>query len=225
MNVQNTRPCTTTSSASTAAKSDAEVPYDTVRIFHSPSTYTFPVAVGVKFVRLYFCSSITDFPTSQSFFSVTANAFTLLSNFSAFIYSQNSSQFSFVKEFVINVQENRKLDLTFVPNPKSFAFINGIEIVSIPNKVYFQGKDVPIKFVDVNAQVYYLDSSTTALENVYRLNVGGSRVEIQDDSGMFRAWSGDDGYYLLRAAVSYKSHANNPEIKYSIYTPDMLLRR
>ncbi|KAH6830323.1 Malectin/receptor-like protein kinase family protein [Perilla frutescens var. hirtella] len=73
------------------------VPYGAARVFHSPFTYTFPVLTGPKFLRLYFYPDIySNFNTSQSFFSVTANAFTLLSNFSAYLCSKNSSQPSFV---------------------------------------------------------------------------------------------------------------------------------
>ncbi|KAI3452196.1 hypothetical protein Pfo_008861 [Paulownia fortunei] len=196
-----------------------QVPYETARVFRSPFTYTFPLLTGPKFLRLYFYpDTYSGFNTSQSFFSVTANTFTLLSNFSAFLNSPSPSDPSFMKEFVINVQENQRLDLTFSPNPNSFAFVNGIEIVSLPDKLYFRGNDVSIKFVD---QLFYLKNDT-ALENLYRLNVGGSNVEIQDDSGptrgMFRAWS-QDVDYIFGADFGYTPHAENLQIKYTAQTP------
>ncbi|KAL8471808.1 hypothetical protein ACS0TY_029150 [Phlomoides rotata] len=158
------------------------------RVFHSPFTYTFPLLSGQKFLRLYFfLADYYNFDASQSFFNVTANGFTLLANFSAFIYSKNSSQPYVRKEFIINIGDNQKLELTFTPIPNSSAFVNLIEIVSIPDKLYFKGNDVPIKFVD---QQFYLNNSI-ALENIYRLNVGGNTVDIQDDSGMFRSWISD----------------------------------
>ena len=179
--------------------------------------YTFPVVKGSKFFRLYFYPSVySDQNTSQSFFSVTANAFTLLSNFSAFLCSKNSSQPSFMKEFVINIEENQRLNLTFSPNPNSFAFVNGIEIVSIPDNLYFRGN--PIRFVN---QLFHLNSNT-ALENLYRLNVGGGMVEIQDDSGptrgMFRAWIPDDDY-IFSADRGWTPHRQNLPIKYMNETP------
>ncbi|KAK4417574.1 Receptor-like protein kinase FERONIA [Sesamum alatum] len=207
------------SSAFSMHPSVFQVPYQTARVFRSSFTYTFPVLTGPKFLRLYFYpDTYSDFNASQSFFSVTANGFTLLSNFSAFLNSPSPSEPSFMKEFVVNVREKQRLDVTFSPNPNSFAFVNGIEIVSIPDKLYFRGNDVPIKFVD---QLFYL-TDDTALENLYRLNVGGSNVEIQDDSGptrgMFRAWSQDDGS-IFGADDGYSPHLENFPISYTKQTP------
>ncbi|KAH6791240.1 Malectin/receptor-like protein kinase family protein [Perilla frutescens var. frutescens] len=208
----------TISSAAAASYMDASVfpvPYQTARVFRSPFTYTFPVSAGHKFLRVYFYPDIySSFNTSQSFFSLTANRFTLLSNFSAYLYSRNPSRPSFSKEFVINVQESQQLVLTFSPNADSFAFVNGIEIVSIPDKLYFKGNDVPIKFFN---QLFYLNDNT-ALENLYRLNVGGSRVEIQDDTGMFRAWSLDDDFIYF-ADYGWTLHREDLQINYTRETP------
>ncbi|KAL8475872.1 hypothetical protein ACS0TY_028504 [Phlomoides rotata] len=60
-----------------------------------------------------------------------------------------------MKEFIINSGDNQKLELTFTPIPNSSAFVKGIEIVSIPDKLYFKGNNVPIKSV---GQLFYLDS-------------------------------------------------------------------
>ncbi|KAL0450445.1 UNVERIFIED_CONTAM: putative receptor-like protein kinase [Sesamum latifolium] len=156
------------------------IPYGTARVFRSSFTYAFPVLTGPKFLRLYFYpDTYSGFNTSQSFFSVTANGFTLLSNFSAFLNSPSPSEPSFMKEFVLNVQDKQRLDVTFSPNPNSFAFVNGIEIVSLPDTLYFR-KRCANQFVD---QLFYLKDDTV-LENLYRLNVGGGDVAIQDDSGL-----------------------------------------
>lgn len=147
----------------------SRVPFETARFFLSPFTFTFSLQTsGPKFLRLYFYpGKYSDFHTSLSYFSVSANSFTLLSNLS-------SSPPSLMKEFLINIDGNQKLELTLSPYPKSLAFINGIEIVSVPD------------------QLFHLSSKNTILENLYRLNVGGRKIEIQDDSGgrqgMFRAW-------------------------------------
>ncbi|KAL3820485.1 hypothetical protein ACJIZ3_006390 [Penstemon smallii] len=178
--------------ASSQHSSVNTVPYMTARVFNSRFTYTFPVLMGPKFIRLYFYpNTYSNYNTTQSFFSVSVNNnFTLLNNFSADLNSPSASNPSFMKEYLINVGENQRIDLTFSPNQNSFAFINGIEIVSVPDKLYFKGNGVPIKFID---QLYYLQDNTV-LENLYRINVGGTNIEIQDDSGMFRAWYQDDDY-------------------------------
>ncbi|KAG8384596.1 hypothetical protein BUALT_Bualt04G0134300 [Buddleja alternifolia] len=210
------------SKATNQHHSVSQIPYETARVFTSPFTYTFPVLTGPKFLRLYFYPNIySNFTTTLSFFSVTANNFTLLSNFSAFLNSPSSSNPSFMKEFIIYVLDNQMLYLTFTPNTNSFAFINGIEIVSIPDKLYFRGNDVRIKLVDKMLRLSYLKNDT-ALENLYRLNVGGSNVEIQDDSGqirgMFRAWYQDD-VYINGPDVSYMPHAEDVHINYTAQTP------
>ncbi|KAH6791920.1 Malectin/receptor-like protein kinase family protein [Perilla frutescens var. hirtella] len=209
----------TVSSTSTAFymnPSVFQVPYQTARVIHSPFTYTFPVSTGQKFLRLYFYPDVySGHNTSQSLFSVTANGFTLFSNFSAFLFSKNTSQDSFIKEFVVSVGGTQRIDLTFSPNSNSFAFVNGIEIVSMPDTLYFQGK--AIKHAD---GVFYLRNDT-ALENLYRLNVGGGNVDIRDDSGptqgMFRAWSPDNDY-IFGADLGYSPHLD-VQIKYSEGTP------
>ncbi|EYU44219.1 hypothetical protein MIMGU_mgv11b013480mg [Erythranthe guttata] len=71
----------TVSSASKASRmlpSVAPVPYETARVLQSPFTYSFPVLEGRKFVRLYFYpDTYSGADTSNFFFSVTANSFTL----------------------------------------------------------------------------------------------------------------------------------------------------
>nr|GMD58748.1 receptor-like protein kinase FERONIA [Ipomoea batatas] len=43
-----------------------------------------------------------------------------------------------------------------------------------------------------------IDNSTTSLETLYRLNVGGNRLGPTDDTGMFREWSDDKDYVVYR---------------------------
>ncbi|KAL3844588.1 hypothetical protein ACJIZ3_001991 [Penstemon smallii] len=201
--------------ASSQHSSVNTVPYMTARVFHSQFTYTFPVLTGPKFIRLYFYpNTYSNYNTTQSFFSVSVNNFTLLNNFSAYLNSPSPSNPSFMKEYLINVEENQRIDLTFSPNQNSFAFINGIEIVSVPDKLYFMGNDVQIKFID---QSYYLQDDTV-LENLYRLNVGGTNIEIQDDSGMFRAWYQDDDY-IFGGDYGFNPHADDVRIHYTPQTP------
>ncbi|PIN26787.1 Serine/threonine protein kinase [Handroanthus impetiginosus] len=193
------------------------VPYETARISPDTFSYSFPIHAGPKFIRLYFYpTTYSTFNASQSFFSVFANGFIFLRNFSP-LNTPSPSGPSVKKEFIISVQENQSLTITFIPDTNSFAFINGIEIVSLPDHLYFRGNDVLIKSGNKS---FYLKNDS-ALENLYRLNVGGNDVEIQDDSGprgMFRAWSQDDNY-IFGTNSGVTLHSKDLPINYSDQTP------
>nr|GMD44330.1 receptor-like protein kinase FERONIA [Ipomoea batatas] len=200
-----------------------QVPYTTgVRIFQSNFTYSFPVSAGPKFIRLYFFPSQFNakgltFNKTESYFSVTANEHTLLTNFSAYL---TAGEYSVVnKEYIVNVDERQMLNITFAPSPSSYAFVNGIEIVSIPTGYYIRGEsagvdDNPIKWVPGNNN-YYIDNYT-ALETLYRLNVGGQTLSATNDTGMYRKWY-DDNEYLI--GYGYFTPSLDVKIKYTSLTP------
>ncbi|KAK3032550.1 hypothetical protein RJ639_036789 [Escallonia herrerae] len=210
----NTTSTTTTSTLSGQNPSGAGVPFTTARIFHSPFTYTFPVTPGPKFLRLYFYPATPNFSTS--FFSVTAGQHSLLTNFSAFLAASPPLS-PLVKEYFLNVKNTQKLDVTIWPSPKSFAFINGIEIVSIPEGFYVRNDDFNhIPLVGQNND-FEIDNNTS-FETLYRLNVGGNYVPATGDTGMFREWDQDDGY-IYGAGFGFVPHRNVP-IKYTSATPN-----
>ena len=171
------------------ASSVDHVPYNTARIFDSQFTYTFHVRPGQKFIRLYFYPSTyhsstyqKKFDMSKAFFTVTSGPFTLLRNFSASLTADSTKTKFLVKEFCVNVpQDQKQVNITFTPSKNtSYAFINGIEIVSMPTSLY-----------------YSHIQNNTALEMVHRLNVGGSSISPIKDSGMmFREWVDDTNYSL-----------------------------
>ncbi|GMN21732.1 hypothetical protein TIFTF001_048924, partial [Ficus carica] len=184
-----------------------EVPYMTARISHSEFTYSFSVTPGPKFVRLYFYPTLYQdgSDTSKAFFTVTVgNSFTLLRNFSAYFVAKHmdTNVDSFMREFSLVVEENQRLNITFIPfSPNSYAFINGIEIVSMPTALYFE----PAGDMDrpsVVGETYQLNDFThSALETMYRLNVGGSTISPMQDTGMYRQWSPDDPYWTSIVGV------------------------
>ncbi|XP_074324849.1 receptor-like protein kinase FERONIA [Apium graveolens] len=186
----------TNSTQSEPTPSVDQIPYSTARIFPSKFTYTFNVSeAGQKFLRLYFYPTnySNGFDSATSFFSVHAADHILLSNFSAFLNLQPGS-LTLVKEYVITVDQSRLLELTFTPSPKSYAFVNAIEVVSIPKMFYIKGNgDIKnaIKMVGRDSNSFYIDDSM-ALENLYRLNVGGNDISSASDSGMFRSWNKDE---------------------------------
>ncbi|XP_022866112.1 receptor-like protein kinase FERONIA [Olea europaea var. sylvestris] len=120
-----------TASAATQKPSVPNVPYMTARIFRSEYTYTFPVATGRKFVRLYFYpTSYNGLDASNGIFKVTSGPYTLLKNFSAAQTTEALNYDFLMKEFSVNVP-SEVLSLTFTPSQDisdSYAFVNGIEV-------------------------------------------------------------------------------------------------
>jgi hypothetical protein len=191
----------------------------TARIFHSKFTYTFPVLPGPKFVRLYFYpASYSNLDISTSYFSLSANNYELLNNFSASltVSAIRPPVDYFTKEFIITVWDSQKLELNFIPSPASFAFINGIEIVSMPDSFYSRGNDNPLTYVGTDL-FFYLDN-TTVLETVYRLNVGGKDISSTGDTGMYRTWH-QDLEYLLGGQTGNTPYLPGVKIKYTTKTP------
>ncbi|XP_030485191.2 receptor-like protein kinase FERONIA [Cannabis sativa] len=217
------------SSKSIAKEQDSsvpQVPYKTARIFLSKFTYSFLLTPGPKFLRLYFYSATysNNLNKSDSFFSVTANNFVLLNNFSVYLTAYSAiknpqAQPYFSKEFIIN--NNQKLiNITFNPSPNSYAFINGIEIVSIPENLYISNDDdKPKIFVNNPSNPFFSVTNNTVLENVYRLNVGGPDVlSINDTVSMFRNWK-QDLSYIHSYNVGTVPYLPNVKIHYSEDTP------
>ncbi|CAF2129749.1 receptor-like protein kinase FERONIA [Brassica napus] len=209
-----------TSPAATQDPSVPEVPYMTARIFRSPFTYSFPVASGRKFVRLYFHPNSYDgLNATTSLFSVTlgSSSYTLLKNFSAAQTAQALSYSSIVKEFIVNVEGGASLNLTFTPEstPNAYAFVNGIEVTSMPD--LYSNTDGTLSIVGSSTAVD-IDNST-ALENVYRLNVGGNDISPSEDTGLYRSWY-DDSPYIFTAGIGVVETVDpNVTIKYPTDTP------
>ncbi|KAK1364117.1 Protein kinase domain-containing protein [Heracleum sosnowskyi] len=217
----------TSSAESQLIPSVDQIPYFNARIFPSKFTYKIPVSkAGQKFLRLYFYPAdySNGFDMTKSFFSVHAADYTLLSNFSAFLNlphspsSENMHQsFTLIKEYVITVNQSCLLDLTFTPSPSSYAFVNAIEVISIPDKLYIKGdgNEDSIKMVGQDTR-FSIDDSY-ALEKLYRLNVGGGDISSTHDSGMFRSWDNDEPY-LLGADTGLIPLLKIPT-KYTLTTP------
>ena len=156
--------------------------YQSARIFRSLASYEFDIKQkGWHWIRLYFCPLVLisngQTLTSTSI-TVLAENFVLLNNFS-FEVSDTSYMF---KEYALHVNANT-LTLTFVPSKDSIAFINAIELVSIPSGV-FSNHEHP-------TSPYF--TSNIALETMYRLDMGGSSVTTQNDT-LNRMWEQDQKY-------------------------------
>lgn len=183
----------------------SSVPYQTARVSHSEFNYVVPVtAPGQKVVRLHFFAtpSYGDFNSSKAFFSVKAAQYTLLSNFSPVLAAYALDVDGVVKEFCLHLEEGKSvLNITFTPVSsisESFAFINGIEVVSIPANLYYSvgSQELRPKFVG-QPDINYPIGNDTAMEMLYRINIGGADILPANDTGMFRSWGLEDDYLTV----------------------------
>ncbi|KAF6171295.1 hypothetical protein GIB67_036963 [Kingdonia uniflora] len=185
----------------------SSVPYMSARIITSESTYKFSVPAKQRLsLRLYFYpSQYSSFNPRDGYFSVVAGKITLLKNFSASITAQALTQSYILKEFSLTPSRTGFLNLTFTPSTKhngSFAFINGIEIVPMPDLFH------PAALVGFSDQIVAVDSST--LQTMYRLNVGGQYIPPSNDSGLSRTWYDDSPYvYAAAFGVTIKTEEND----------------
>ncbi|KAK7295506.1 hypothetical protein RJT34_18415 [Clitoria ternatea] len=135
-----------------------QIPYETARLSHYEFTYSFPITTGTKLLRLHFHSaSYLNVNLSESLFSVKAGPYTLLNNFNASLVADehgDPKKSNFHKEFYINVDDHvQRLNVTFTPNftshKNSYAFINGIELLSSfkPDLNFIEQNDSRSKFV------------------------------------------------------------------------------
>ncbi|XP_049935748.1 receptor-like protein kinase FERONIA isoform X3 [Nymphaea colorata] len=214
-------------SSFTAQTSSAElpsvVPYQTARIFTSASSYNFTaLPEGRHFVRLHFLSAVyNDRDPKNAFFSVTTGPYTLLSNFSPAITALANSQAYIMREFFVIVSSSGYLTLTFTPSPNtsdSFAFINGIEIVSSPELFPSGASTVP------TTQIYPIRDSD-ALQTIVRLNVGGAYVSPTSDSALSRTWYDDLSYIFAAGLGVTYSRDPNVSIQYSKAVPEYIAPR
>ncbi|XP_030948926.1 receptor-like protein kinase FERONIA [Quercus lobata] len=179
------------------SSSASQVPYTTARLSVSPFTYIYPLTTGQKFVRLYFYpATYSNFDRSNALFSVKAGTFTLLRDFNASLTADadGDPDDTIFREFCIDIVEDLRLNITFIPrDSNSFAFINGIEILSMPSYLYYTPSDDK-RFPLIGEEYMFSIDNGTALETVYRINVGGNYISPTEDTGMFRSWGQDEKY-------------------------------
>ncbi|KAL0318616.1 UNVERIFIED_CONTAM: Receptor-like protein kinase FERONIA [Sesamum angustifolium] len=185
---------TTSSVIHKLISSDDSVPHKTARLSRSRFSYAFQVNPGQKILRLHFNpAQYKGFKSFKDLFSVEVGPFTLLSNFSASLFANALGVNSFVKEFGINIEEYQQyLNIIFSPeNSQSldtYAFINGIEIMSVPASLsYYYSGGIGVQVVGKSP--FYVDSST-ALEIIHRLNIKQDSVSSTANNigNMFGIW-------------------------------------
>lgn len=154
---------------------DDQVPYKTARLSRYRFSYVFQVNPGQKIIRLHFNPAPYEgFKRFKDLFAVEAGAFTLLSNFSASLTANALGLAFFVKEFCVNMEKSQRFEIVFSPTSSqlldTYAFINGIEIIPVPNGLsYFHGGDIGVLQV-VGESLVYVDNST-AFEVISRVDI------------------------------------------------------
>ncbi|PWA93744.1 hercules receptor kinase 1 [Artemisia annua] len=154
--------------------------YKTARIFAQTSTYTFKInQPGRHWIRLYFYPfTASNYNLSTAVFSVSTRDNSLLSDF-------QSDQGS-VKEYSVNVTSGN-LEITFTPSGGSFAYLNGLEVVSVPDLLIGDGATSLMPLTN------YRGLLTKALETMARVNMGGPTVTSRNDS-LWRSWVPDTSF-------------------------------
>ncbi|XP_028775830.1 receptor-like protein kinase HERK 1 [Neltuma alba] len=172
----------TTSSKSVASTADSPL-YQTARIFSEPSKYTFSIGQkGRHWIRLYFYPfEYQNFNMSTANFAVTTQNNILLSDFSA-------QKNPVLKEYSVNVTSDT-LVITFTPSSNSFAFVNAIEVVSVPDELIADDAST------INPSESFSGLVTLALETVWRVNMGGPTVSSANDT-LQRTWVPDQNFLL-----------------------------
>lgn len=171
--------------------------YQTARVFTGSSKYTFSIRQsGRHWIRLYFYPFVyNSYDMSAAKFGVSAQNYVLLSDFSV----KNAS----VKEFSLNVTSN-SLVITFTPSGNSMAFLNAIEVVSVPDGLITDDAN------SVTPSANIPDLLPLALETVWRVNMGGPTVTVDNDT-LWRTWIPDKIFLLTDFAANY---SNLPAVKY-----------
>lgn len=156
-------------------------------------------------VRLHF---FPFFSLRGAKFNVSASGYLLLSNFSIPINVTSPV----IKEFLVPVVKSiSHLEITFRPyqDPPSFAFVNAIEAFDTPQGFIPNSNDTHVTPRSKNDDGK--DLSSSALNAIHRINVGGSDITPANDT-MRRNWVADDDYlYVKRYAKNHSVYSGRPK--------------
>ncbi|KAE8684898.1 putative receptor-like protein kinase [Hibiscus syriacus] len=182
--------------------------YRTARIFNGPSDYSFPIKEqGRHLIRLHFFPFVYGkYNMSNAKFSVSAQNFSLTRE-------PQSGNVSVVKEYSLNITSNR-LVLSFIPDSVSFAFINALEVFSIPENI------VPEEAKTIGRKDDKRSLRDVALETVARVDMGNSTVLPQNDT-LWRLWVSDDEYLIDKNLGSFVSNVSAVNFTGGLVTEDI----
>lgn len=165
--------------------------YQTARIFTERSSYKFSIKrTGRIWIRLYFFPFIHEnYNMSSAKFSVGTQKNALLGNFTP----KNAT----MKEFSVNVTSG-DIVITFNPSSNSFAYVNALEVVSVPDALIVDDASL------VNPPGAFTGLVTQALETVQRVNMGGPLVTYENDT-LWRTWVSDADFLVAPDVATNKS--------------------
>lgn len=177
-----------TGNSNSVPSSDDSQLFSTARIFSGPSKYTFPISQsGRHWVRFHFYPfNYQNYDMNSAVFSVFSQQTTLLSDFTP----KNAT----VREYSVNVTSN-DLVITFSPSSNSFAYVNAIEVVSVPDILISDDASL------YNPPGPFSGLVNQALETVVRVNMGGSLVTMANDT-LGRTWVPDSNFLTQPSLVS-----------------------
>ncbi|RLN24448.1 receptor-like protein kinase HERK 1 [Panicum miliaceum] len=202
---------TLTSSHSTAVRAppgsvlgfDNAALYQTARVFTAPSSYAFRISrPGRHFVRLHF------FPFASQSYDLAAASFKVSTQDAVLIDSytpaKNAAYQPVRDEFLLDVARGT-LIVTFVPLAGGLAFVNAVEVVSVPDSLMAD----PAR----TSRRQQLIPIVLPLQTAYRVNVGGPAVAAASDT-LSREWTKDQSYLAASAGVVTRVLAYNGSLKY-----------
>ncbi|KAH7677973.1 Non-specific serine/threonine protein kinase protein [Dioscorea alata] len=186
-------------SSNSVSSFDTPALYQTARIFTRASSYTFPIKrQGRHFVRLYF------FPFIYQNINLTSANFTVSTQDTVLLYGYPTREGATAvrKEYSVNIAHDQ-LIISFAPlSNTSLAFVNAIEVVSVPNNLINDTAQT------VNSRSDYQGLSEQAFETVYRINMGGPYVGPENDT-LWRIWVPDKKFILNEHFAVFKSYSGS----------------
>ncbi|KAM7280551.1 hypothetical protein ACFE04_007685 [Oxalis oulophora] len=162
--------------------SDDSTLYQTARILPGTSKFTFPISTsGRHWIRLYFYPFVYQtYNMTSADFTVSTQNHVLLSGFGVTT--------NVLKEFSVNVT-SATLEIVFSSSKNSFAFVNALEIVSVPDSLITDDANT------IDPAGGFQGLSFQALETVARLNMGGPAVSFENDT-LGRTWVNDQNFLV-----------------------------
>ncbi|KAH6810449.1 hercules receptor kinase 1 [Perilla frutescens var. frutescens] len=172
--------------------------FRTARIFNGPSKYTFSIKQGGRhWIRLHFFPFVyQSYDMKSASFSVFAAKTTLLSDF--------TPKDAIVKEYSVNVGTG-DLVIAFSPSSNSFAYVNALEVVSVPDNLIADAAPL------YSTTGQFTGLMSQSLQTVARLNMGGPFVSLVNDT-LGRSWN-SDGPYLNQPNLA-TTESNIPAVQY-----------